>query len=265
MQMKLSKQLLFAALAALGVSATVAKADLKFGVDASPYPPFTSQNAAGEWEGWEYDIMQALCAELGETKCSFEPVAWDGIIPALQAKKFDAIMSSMSITDKRKQQIDFSDMYYQSGSVIIGAKNGDMDFTPEHLAGKTIGAEASTTHANYAEKYYASKGATIKTYAGQDEANADLVAGRLDYIEADAVTLMAFLASDDGKACCELKGMVPTDPVILGAGVGLGIRKEDTAFRDKVNAAFKSLSAKGVFEATTKKWGLEGKLQLPAK
>ncbi len=263
--MKMSKQLLFAALAALSVTATAAKADLKFGVDAAPYPPFTSQNAAGQWEGWEYDIMQALCVELGEKTCTFEPVAWDGIIPALQAKKFDAIMSSMSITDKRKEQIDFSDMYYKSGSVIIGPKGDDKDYSPEHLAGKTIGAQASTTHANYAEKYYGAKGATIKTYAGQDEANADLVAGRIDYIEADAVTLSSFLASDEGKACCELKGMVPDDPTVLGAGVGLGIRKEDTAFKDKVNAAIKSLAAKGVFEATTKKWGLDGNLILPAK
>jgi polar amino acid transport system substrate-binding protein len=263
--MKLSKQLLFAAIAALSVTATAARADLKFGVDASPYPPFTSQNAAGEWEGWEYDMMQALCAELGEKTCTFEPTAWDGIIPALQAKKFDAIMSSMSITDKRKQQIDFSDMYYKSGSLIIGAKNGDTDFSPEHLAGKTMGAQASTTHSNYAEKYYVAKGASLKTYAGQDEANADLVAGRIDYVEADAVTLGSFLASDEGKACCEAKGLVPDDPAVLGGGVGLGIRKEDTAFRDKVNAAIKSLAAKGVFEATTKKWGLEGKLLLPVK
>jgi polar amino acid transport system substrate-binding protein len=263
--MKLSLKLLLAAATVISLTGTAARADLKFGVDTAPYPPFTSQNAAGEWEGWENDIMQALCKEMGEAKCSFEPVAWDGIIPALQAKKFDAIMSSMSITDKRKEQINFSNMYYKSGSVIIGAKTGDLDFSPEHLAGKTIGAQTSTIHANYAEKYYASKGATIKTYAGQDEVNADLVAGRIDYIEADAIALGDFLKTDDGKACCEFKGAVPDDPSVLGAGVGIGLRKEDTALRDKINAAIMALADKGVFEEAAKKWGLDGKLILPKK
>ena len=92
------KKLLVAAVAALTIGATSAKADLVFATDTSAYPPFTSKNAAGEWEGWEYDFMNALCAEMNE-KCTMIPIAWDGIIPALLEKKMDGILGSMSITD----------------------------------------------------------------------------------------------------------------------------------------------------------------------
>jgi polar amino acid transport system substrate-binding protein len=261
--MKFTRRILMAATAVLVMgAATPAMADLKMGVAAEPYPPFTSKNAEGVWEGWEIDVMTAICAEIGE-KCSVEEVAWDGIIPALTSKKFDAIMSSMSITDERKKTINFSDMYYNSGSLIIGAKNGDLDFSPEHLAGKTLGVQVSTTHAKYAEKYYGAKGAELKTYATQDEANSDLAAGRVDYVQADAIALQSFLDSDQGKACCEAKGTVPNDAEVLGAGVGFGVRKEDTALLDKLNGGIKAAAAKGAFKEITTKWKLDGKLILP--
>ena len=258
------KKLLMAAAAVLAISATSAKADLVFATDTSAYPPFTSTNAAGEWEGWEYDLMNAVCAEMNE-KCTMIPIAWDGIIPALLEKKMDGIFGSMSITDKRKEQIDFSDMYYNSAAVIIGAKNGDMDFSPEHLSGKVIGVQGATIHQNYVDKYYVPKGATSKAYQKQDEVNADLSAGRIDYIMADGVALLAYLDSDEGKACCELKGAVPNDTEILGYGVGVGLRKEDTALKDKINAAIKAVAAKGVFEELNKKYRLEGLMLVPPK
>jgi polar amino acid transport system substrate-binding protein len=258
------KKLVLAAVATLAISATAAKADLVFATDTSAYPPFTSQNAAGEWEGWEYELMNAVCAEMGE-KCTMIPIAWDGIIPALLEKKMDGIFGSMSITDKRKEQIDFSDMYYNSAAVIIGAKNGDMDFSPEHLAGKVIGVQGATIHQNYIDKYYVPKGATAKAYQKQDEVNADLSAGRIDYIMADGVALQAYLESADGKACCELKGAVPNDTEILGYGVGVGLRKEDTALKEKINAAIKAVAAKGVFEELNKKYKLEGLMIVPPK
>lgn len=260
--MKLTRRLLLAAAAAATLfSATPAFADLKFGVDISPYPPFTSKDPSGVIVGWEADFMAALCDEIKE-KCAFEPTAWDGIIPALTSKKFDAILSSMSVTSERKKTINYSMIYYNSAAVIIGEKSDDKDFSPEHLSGKTIGVQSATSHANYLDKYYKPKGALIKGYAGQDEANADLTAGRVDYIMADGVTLGAFLDSEAG-ACCEQKGAVPIDVDILGPGVGVGIRKEDTAFLEKINAGISALRDKGFFETNTEKWHLTGKLILP--
>jgi polar amino acid transport system substrate-binding protein len=260
--MKTFKKMLFAAAALAAVSST-AKADLVFATDSAPYPPFTSINAAGEFEGWEYDLLQALCAEMKE-KCTLIPIAWDGIIPALLEKKMDGIFGSMSITEERKKQINFSNMYYNSASVIIGPKGGDKVITPEALKGKVIGVQSSTTHANYAEKYFGSAGATVKAYKGQDEANADLAAGRVDVVQADGVTLGAFLASAEG-ACCEVWGAVPVDVEVLGPGVGVGLRKEDTALLEKMNAAIKALAANGTFEALTAKYKLDGLLNLPPK
>ena len=261
--MKYTKRTLLGAIAACAMfTAAPAYADLKMGVAAEPYAPFTSKDASGMWVGWEVDFMNALCAEIGE-KCTIEEVAWDGIIPALTSKKFDAIMSSMSVTDERKKTISFSDMYYNSAAVIIGPKNDDKDFSPEHLSGKNVGVQVSTTHSAYMDKYYAPKGALIKTYATQDEANADLAAGRLDYVMADAVALDAFLTSEQGTACCEQKGAVPIDVEILGAGVGFGIRQEDTELLAKINGGIKAMADKGKFIEITEKWKLTGKIIIP--
>jgi polar amino acid transport system substrate-binding protein len=261
--MKVSRRLLFAAAAAgLLAAGGPAMADIKFGVAAEPYAPFTSKDASGTWVGWEIDVMNALCAQMNE-KCELVEVAWAGIIPALTSKQIDVIFSSMSITAERKQTIDFSSMYYNTPTVIVGAKTGDMDISPEHLAGKVIGVQVATVHANYVNKYFGAA-STVKSYATQDEANQDLAAGRLDYTQADGSALDAFLATDAGKACCELKGLVPDDPEILGEGVGAGIRKEDTALKDKLNAAIVELAKAGKFEEITAKYPeLVGKMIMP--
>src|SRR5258707_9114561 len=86
---------------------------VRFGVAAELYPPFSNKDASGKWVGFEIDLMDAVCAEM-KAKCSIVEVAWDGIIPALQASKFDVIWSSMLITDKRKETIDFTDKYYHT-------------------------------------------------------------------------------------------------------------------------------------------------------
>ncbi len=242
--------------------ATPAMADLRIGVAAEPYAPITSKDATGKWVGWEIDVMDALCAEMKE-KCEIVETAWDGIIPALTAKKIDVIMASMAKTAKRREVIDFSSTYYTSAAVMMGAKNGDMDFSSEHLAGKIIGVQVSSIHATYAEKYY-SKTATIKTYQTQDEVDQDLAAGRIDYVLANGTTLDAFLKSSQG-AGFEAKGAVPVDVEILGEGAGAGIRKGDTALADKLNASISALATSGKFDAITAKNGLTGLIITPAK
>jgi polar amino acid transport system substrate-binding protein len=251
-----------AAVAVLGLTAQAQAAGLKFGVAAEPYPPFSSKDASGKWVGWEIDLMNALCAEMKE-ECELTEVAWDGIIPALTSKQIDVIFSSMSITAERKQTINFSSMYYNTPTVIIGPKDGDMDISPEHLKGKIIGVQVSTVHEKYVQKYFGG-GSEVKTYATQDEANNDLAAGRLDYVQADGSALDAFLQTDQGKACCELKGQVPDDPEILGEGVGAGVRKEDAALLEKINAAIAALAKADKFDEITANYPeLVGKMIVP--
>jgi polar amino acid transport system substrate-binding protein len=239
--------------AAFATLATVAFAEpVKIGVAAEPYPPFTSPDASGNWVGWEVDFMNAVCAK-AELECVLTPVAWDGIIPSLTGGQIDVIMSSMSITEERMQTIDFTDKYYNTPTVIVAAKGSGITATPEGLAGKIIGVQTSTIHEAYVNQYFAATAAEVKVYQTQDEVNQDLVAGRVDAIQADSVTLDAFLASEAG-ACCELVGPVADDPVILGLGVGAGVRKEDTELKDKLNAAIAAIIADGTYDAITAKY-----------
>src|SRR3954465_13810465 len=111
-----------AAVAALAVAAGVTGANaapIRFGMAPEPYPPFTSKDASGKWVGWEVDLMDAVCKQMNE-KCELVEVAWDGIIPSLTSKQIDVIWSSMSITAERKKTIDFTNMYYNTPTVIIG-------------------------------------------------------------------------------------------------------------------------------------------------
>lgn len=226
--------------------------EVKVGFAAEPYPPFTSPDASGKWVGWEVDFMDAICAE-AKLKCVITPVAWDGIIPALTTKKIDMIIGSMSITEERLKTIDFSDKYYNTPTGIIGPKSEKFDATPEGLKGKIIGVQVSTIHQAYATKYFGPEAAEIKEYQTQDEANQDLAAGRIDAVQADAIALDAFLKSDAG-ACCDLKGNVKDDPAILGAGVGVGLRKGETELKDKINAAIKAIRANGTYDKFSKKY-----------
>jgi len=238
----------------LGVAglATAQAEPIKVGFSPEAYPPFYSQDAGGTWGGWEVELMTAICGE-AKLECTLTPIPWDGLIPSLKTKKIDMIFNSMSITDERKKEIDFSDKYYNTPTAVIGAKDQTFDATPEGLKGKVVGVQVSTTHAAYAKKHF-TDAAEIKEYQTQDEANQDLAAGRIDATQADSIALDAFLKSDTGKACCDLKGMVAPDVAILGPGVGAGLRQGDTELKDKINAAIKAVRANGKYAEITKKY-----------
>jgi polar amino acid transport system substrate-binding protein len=250
------KKVIAAAAMALGmaVSGIVAASaePLIVGMAPEPYPPFESPDASGKWVGWEIDFIDALCAE-AKFECTMNMIAWDGLIPALTSKKIDVIINSMSITDERKKTIDFSDKYYNTPTAVIGPKDAKFDATPEGLKGKILGVQVSTVHSAYAKKHF-TEAAEIKEYQTQDEANQDLAAGRIDAVQADSIALDAFLKSDQGKACCDMKGNVAEDLEVLGPGVGVGLRKEDTATKDRINAAIKTLRDNGKYAEITKKY-----------
>lgn len=233
-------------------AASAAQADIRFGIDNETYPPFYTKDASGNWTGWEIDLMHAICEELKE-KCEIVETSWDGLIPALTGNKFDVIWSSMSITEERKQTIDFTDKYYNTPSKLIGYKDGKLGASPEDVKGKIIGAQVSTIQANYFDKHFADV-AEMKTYGTLDEAFQDLVAGRVDYVFGDAIPLEELLKSDTGKECCEDKGNVADDPVILGTGIGGGIRKGDTELAEKLNGAIKAVRASGKYDEISKKY-----------
>lgn len=245
--MKPMKSLCLAALALIAGGAASAE-QVKVGVAAEPYPPFAAPDSAGNWVGWEIEMIDAICAA-AELDCVVTPVAWDGIIPSLTSKQIDAIMASMSITEERLKTIDFSDPYYNTPTVIVADKALDIAPTPESLAGKILGVQASTVHQAYAQKYFTD--AELRIYQTQDEANQDLVAGRIDATQADAMAMGEFTET---APCCEVKGPVEDDPAILGLGVGAGVRKGDDALREAFNKGVAAVIADGTRSEITVKY-----------
>ena len=239
-------------MAIMGLAATVASAPtyakewktVRIGMDAT-YPPFESVNAKGEIVGWEVDYANELCKRMKVT-CTFQNQDWDGIIPSLLANKFDVIFSSMNITEARKQRVAFSDYYFSTPPVFVGAASyKSSDFSPAALKGKTIGTQSSTTFANYLEKFY--KDSQIKLYPSGDEPQLDLANGRIDFTVTDVIVATAFI--EKTGACCKIVGEIDrkANADIFGPGVGAALRKDDPELLAMINKAIAEVDADGTF------------------
>lgn len=214
------------------------------------YPPFNALTADGQLVGFDIDIAKALCEEM-KVECEFVIQDWDGMIPALIAGKFDAVIASMSITEERKQKVDFSNKYYNTGPAIAVPKDSTLSgVTDADLKGALLGAQSSTTHSNYAEEKFPS--ADLKLYPTPDEYKLDVANGRIDAVIDDVVVLDNWLKSEDG-ACCRLLGALDPDPVINGEGAGVAIRKEDQALKAMFDEAIKGIRASGKYQEINNK------------
>ena len=217
---------------------------VRVGFSPEPYPPFWNQDAAGKWSGFEVDLLDALFAKIGR-KYELVPIAWDGIIPALQEKKIDVIFNSMGITPERAQQVDFSDKYYETAIIFVGPKEQKIELTKDGLKGKIIGVQTATAQQNWLQSHFGDV-VQIKAYEQQDQVNADLVAGRIDLDFADSIALLqGFLPTDQGKAF-EQKGDAIVDPA-SGANIGAALRKGDS-LKDEISAAIKAIRADGTYK-----------------
>lgn len=242
--------------AATLVAATPASAadeTLRFGVAAEPYPPFLTKTPSGQWVGFEPDLIRALCEQM-KARCEIKEVAWDGIIAALQSNKIDLIFNSMTISPERQKVIAFSRPYYETESTFVGPKGVKLTYSPEGLKGRIIGVEGSTGDAEFIKRSYG-KSATVRIYDTQDDCNSDLVAGRIDVMYLEELGILDFLKTKDGAAF-ELKGpgTVKADPAIYGDGVGAGIRKSDTALKQRIDEAINQLHASGKYTQIEKKY-----------
>ena len=187
-----------------------------------------------------------------KVECEFVTQDWDGMIPALQAGKFDAVIASMSITEERKQKVDFTNKYYNTPPAIAVPKDSKLKgTTDEDLKGVLLGAQSSTTHSNYAEEKLPS--ADLKLYPTPDEYKLDIANGRIDAVIDDVVVLSDWLKSDDG-ACCKLLGTLKPDPVINGEGAGIAIRKEDGDLKEMFNKAIAGILASGKYKKINDKY-----------
>ena len=223
---------------------------LKIGTEGA-YPPFNNLEADGSLVGFDIDIAKALCEEM-KADCEFVTQDWDGIIPALQAGKFDAIIASMSITEERMEKVDFTNKYYNTPPALAAPKDTDITgVTKEDLAGKVVGAQGSTTHSNYAEATYTDS--EVKLYPTADEYKLDINSGRVDAVVDDVIVLGDWLATDDG-ACCKIVGTITPVVEIHGPGAGIAIRKGEDELREKFNAAIDAIRANGKYKEINDKY-----------
>ncbi|WP_060482820.1 ABC transporter substrate-binding protein [Pseudomonas sp. NBRC 111119] len=245
--MQTYKKFLLAAAATLVMSANALAAEkLRMGIEAA-YPPFNNKDASGNVVGFDKDIGDALCAKM-KVECSVVTSDWDGIIPALNAKKFDFLVSSLSITDERKQAVDFTDPYYSNKLQFIAPKNVDFKTDKAYLKGKTIGTQRATLAGTWLEDNYGSD-LDIKLYDTQENAYLDLVAGRIDSILADKYVQYEWLKSKDGSNF-EFKG----EPVVDSDKIGIAVRKGDTKLRDDLNKALAEIKADGTYKKINDKY-----------
>lgn len=223
----------------------------RIGVEGA-YPPFSSVTPDGKLVGFDIDMAHALCEAMG-AECELVTQDWDGMIPALLAKKFDAIIASMSITEERKKKVAFSNKYYNTPARFVAKKGVSIEISKEGLKGKSIGVQRATVSDNFITGEYGEV-VDIKRYATQDEAYLDAVAGRLDLLFADAVVADdGFLKTDQGKDF-EFVGDSYSDPKYFGEGIGIAIRKGDSDLAEKFNAAIEAIRASGKYKEINDKY-----------
>ena len=235
---------------ALLFSAPAFSKTLRIGVEGA-YPPFSSVNKDGKLEGFDIEIAEALCKNMN-TECKLIKQDWDGIIPALIARKYDAIVASMSMTDERKEKVDFTNHYYKSPARFIHKKGATHEISAAGLKGKSVGVQRGTVSDKFITGTFG-EDIDIKRYGTQEEAYLDLNAGRLDFVFADAFVLLEFINSDNGKDY-EFIGDGYSDPKYFGEGIGIAIRKGDTELTDKLNKAIAGIRADGTYDTIRKKY-----------
>lgn len=239
------------ALVATGVSAKEWK-NIRIGVDPT-YAPFESKAPSGQLVGFDIDLGNALCAKM-HAKCEWVESDFDGLIPALSVKKIDAIISSLSITDKRKEQIAFSDKLFNTPSRMIAKDGSGLMPTVDSLKGKRVGVEQGTIQETYVKTYWQPKGVTLVPYQNQDQVYSDLASGRIDAAFQDEVQAnIGFLKTPRGKGFA-FAGPSVDDRKTLGEGAGVGLRKSDDDLRTQLNAAIKAIRADGTYDKIAKKY-----------
>ena len=238
------------------------------------YPPWNNLNAAGELEGAEIDFGNEACKRMG-AECEWVTQDWDGIIPALLNGKYDIIIAGMSITEERKQKVNFTNGYMTDGArfwvlkdsglanislagvtkvnmnTAGGKENAAVGQMIAMFEGKTVCVQSSTTHANFTTQYM-SGSSTVRLYQTVDDHNIDLAAGRCDAVLTDVGSAIDFMATDQGSNAAFTGPTFSGGP--WGDGVGGAIRKEDTDILEMWNKAIAEMSADGTTATITEKW-----------
>jgi arginine/ornithine transport system substrate-binding protein len=247
----MKKLLTAVAISAVALSAMAQTKELKVAIDPT-YEPFTFKTPDGKPTGFDVDIANAVCEHI-KRKCVFVEQVWDSMIPGLQAKKYDTIISSMSITEDRLKVVDFTDKYYNTPSKIV-VKN-DVKFTDVNsLKGKKIGVLKGSTQEKYANGELKKVGVIVTPYEAQDQVYLDIKSGRLDGTVADVLEVTGgFLSKPEGKDYVTV-GPELYIPKYFGTGAGFALRKGEAALKAELNGAIKAIRASGTYKKINDKY-----------
>ena len=224
------------------------------------YPPFNYFDSAGTVKGFDIDIGNALCDQM-QVKCEWVTTDWDGIIPALNSDKFDTIIASMAITEKRGEIVNFTKPYYFNAARFVARKDVKLKGAmPVDLKGKTIGTQSGTGEAKLLARHF--KGAKVKRYPKLDDALLDLETGRVDAVLASQFVLGSWLKKENGR-CCEFVGDTFVEDE--NNGTGIAVRKNDTELLEKLNKALDAIVADGTYTKIREQYFSFGIMTPPAK
>jgi arginine/ornithine transport system substrate-binding protein len=238
--------------ASLAASVSFAQAPdwkkIRIGVEGN-YPPFSQIAPDGKLTGFDIDVANAICAQL-KAECTLVQQEWDGMIPALNVRKFDMIVASMTISEERKKAVDFSDPYYDVPSRWIAKAGAFKDASPESLKGKKIAVIRNSPRAKFVADNY--KGSDTLLVNKETDVYLELAAGRADIgFGSSVVSGEAFLKKPEGK------GFAQVGPAVNlggGAGVGIAVRKGEDSLRTKINSALKAVMADGTYKKLADKY-----------
>ena len=234
--------LLWVALMASTSALAAENKEIRFGVDPT-FAPFEWKDPQGKLAGFDIDLGNAICAQL-QAKCVWVESNFDGIIPALKARKFDAILSGMYMSDK----------LYNGPVFLVARKNTLAGNTVEQLKGKTIGVEQGSAQETYVNQHWRTAGINIVAYQGADRVVQDLESGRIDgAVLSGMMADYSFLQQPQGKDFAFVGGHLKDDK-LFGAGAAIGLRKEDDALRQEINGAIATILADGTYKKLAGKY-----------
>ncbi|MBB5074044.1 polar amino acid transport system substrate-binding protein [Bartonella callosciuri] len=213
------------------------------------YPPFSYIDSNNKLQGFDIDISYALCKKMN-VECTINTQDFEGMIPSLLAKKYDALIASLALTQERLQKIDFTDPYYNTALAVIVTKSSEIkEISADAFKGKNLGVQSNTTQAAYAEDHYANEEINIKLYPTTIEVNRDLLSHRLDMIIVDKLQALNWL-ENEGKDCCRLLGILEETKF----PIAIAIRKNNNGLKNKFNQALKEIRLDGTYDKIMKKY-----------
>jgi arginine/ornithine transport system substrate-binding protein len=237
------------AMAASGVAAAQSPLKIRIGVEGN-YPPFSQIAPNGDFSGFDIDIANALCAQL-KAQCTLVKQEWDGMIPALNVRKFDAIVASMTISEERKKVVDFTDPYYDVPSRFVSKTGSFREATPAAFKGKKIAVLRNSPRAKYLAEQF--KDVDTLQVTKETDVYMELLAGRADIgFGSSVVSGEAFLKKAEGKGYGQVGPMIEVGGGT--GGVGIAIRKGDDALRTQLNGALQAIQANGTYATLSKKY-----------